>query len=339
MSSSGSVGGNVKNLLRSALLVACVAFAGSVAIGQTKPAFEVASIKPSAPLDMAKLAAGIQNGQMPRLGAHIDPDQAQYTYMTLKQLIASAYDVKAPQITGPDWLDTERFDIVAKIPEGSSKDEAPVMLQSLLEDRFKLTIHRETKDQHVLALVVGKGGPKMKESTETPQPIDPSVPLKTGEMQMDTPDGPARMSIQPDGHVTVNMGAKGTMIAKVDPVNRSMEMESTSITMPAFADMLGQFSQMQGGGGGQVVDMTGLKGSYDVTIQFPMEDLINMMRSTGMAPPMGAGGPPPADAAAEPGGTSSLAESVAALGLKLEARTAPVEQLVIDHMEKAPSDN
>lgn len=78
-----------------------------------------------------------------------------------------AYGVKPYQITGPDWLATMRFDIVAKMPEGSKKD-APKMLQALLEERFKLTTHRASAEHPVLALVVGKGGPKLKASAEKP---------------------------------------------------------------------------------------------------------------------------------------------------------------------------
>src|SRR5271157_1616075 len=96
--------------------------------GQTAPsnlAFEVATVKPSPPLDMAKLRTEIQAGRMPRLGPHVSASQAEYIYMPLKELIATAYKVKAYQITGPDWLATERFDVVAKMPDGASKDDAP----------------------------------------------------------------------------------------------------------------------------------------------------------------------------------------------------------------------
>ena len=107
----------------------------NAAFGRTPPgnvAFEVATVKPSPPLDFAKLAQEVRAGKMPRLGAHISNSQAEYIYMTLKELIATAYDVKEYQISGPSWLGSERFDIVAKIPDGASKDDAPKMLQSLL---------------------------------------------------------------------------------------------------------------------------------------------------------------------------------------------------------------
>lgn len=322
-------------LLCSVVAVAPIAFAQSA---PNRLEFEVATVKPAAPLDMAKLAAQIQSGQMPQLGAHVDPQQARYTYMTLRQLIELAYGVKPGQVSGPDWLGSEHFDIVAKLPDGASKDDAPKMLQSLIEDRFKLAVHRETKDHPVLALIVGKGGPKMKQSTEAPQPLDPKAPLKTGEMQMDTPDGPARMSVDMStGKSTVNMGSKGTIMYELNRSTGAMELEATGVSMSGLADMLSQFSQMQGAGGRQVVDMTGLKGNYDFTLDFPLADLLNMARSAGMMPP---GGPPPQmNEAPEPGGSSSLNESVEALGLKLDPRNAPVEQVVIDHIEKTPTEN
>src|ERR1039457_3477734 len=195
----------------------CLALTAIAALAQTAPTFEVASIKPAAPLDMMKVAADVQAGHMPKIGAHVDAARAEYTYMALKELIVTAYKVKPYQITGPDWISTTRFDIVAKMPEGSTKADAPKMLQALLEDRFKLAVHRDKKENPVLALVVAKGGPKMKESAEAPAAIDENAPLKPGEMSTEGPDGPVRMTMGKQGEVFVNMGAKGSMHYKVDP--------------------------------------------------------------------------------------------------------------------------
>ncbi len=94
----------------------------------------------------------------------------------------TAYGVKTYQISGPAWLDTERFDIVAKVPQGATKDDVKLMLQNLLADRFKLTLHREKKDMPMYALLVAKNGPKLKESPPddpnandaAPAPLDPN---------------------------------------------------------------------------------------------------------------------------------------------------------------------
>ena len=249
--------------------------AAGATFGQTAPsnlAFEVATVKPSPPLDMAKLAAEMQAGKMPRFGPHVNASQAEYNYMSLKDLIAIAYKVKGYQITGPAWLATERFDIVAKMPDGASKDDAPKMLQALLEERFKLAAHRDTQEHPVLALVVGKDGPKLKESPATTEPIDENAPLKPGEMKIDGPDGPVRMTRNADGSTTINMGAKGTITQRMDMQAQTMHLESSMVTMAGFADMLTNILQMGGGGGRQVVDMTDLKGNYQVAVEISLAD-------------------------------------------------------------------
>ena len=292
---------------------------------------------------MAKMQAEMQAGRMPKFGPHVGASQAEYTFMSLKDLIALAYKVKAYQVTGPDWLATERFDILAKMPDGATKDDAPAMLQALLEDRFKLTVHRDTQEHPVLGLVVGKGGLKLKESTIAALPIDEDAPLKPGEMKMDTPDGPARMTRNPDGSGTVNMGTKGTFTQKMDGQN--LRIEASTITMAGFADMLTQMMQIGGASTRQVVDMTGLKGNYQAAVELSMADLIASARAAGVDVP-GPGGPGSgaADAAAaatpsDPSGGATVYESVQRLGLKLENRKAPIEQLIVDHAEKAPTDN
>ena len=170
-------------------------FIGSVlAFAQTKPAFEVASIRPAAPLDMAKIMAAVQVGESPKMGPHVDAERAEYTYMALRDLIALAYGVKPYQVSGPEWLANQRFDIAAKLPAGASKDDAPAMLQALLADRFRLVIHRSSAEHPVLALTVGKGALKLKASVGTPVPLDENAPTNPGDIKMNTPDGPIRMS-------------------------------------------------------------------------------------------------------------------------------------------------
>jgi uncharacterized protein (TIGR03435 family) len=70
-----------------------------------------------------------------------------------------------------------------------------------------LTAHKSSAEHPVLGLVVGKGGPKLKESAETPKSIDETAELKPGEMKMEGPDGPVRMAVSKDGGATVDMGA------------------------------------------------------------------------------------------------------------------------------------
>ena len=326
--------------MRNRSLVAFVAglmlVAGS-SIAQTAttgPAFDVAVIKPSAPLDMAKLAQQVQAGQMPNLGPKIGDSQATFNYMSLKDLIALAYKLKPFQVTGPEWLGSQRFDITAKLPEGSSKKDVPEMLQALLKDRFALVSHMDRQEHPVLGLVVGKDGPKMKKATVTPQAIDESTPLKTGEMTVNSADGPIRMTRTADGGATMNMGAKGMMTQRMDVATRSLRIESDGVTMAGFADQLTQVLQMGGSSARQVVDQTGLTGFYQVSLEVSLADLMNLAKSQGVDIP--------ADvtvALSDGDGGTSVYRSVQALGLKLQSSKAKVEQLVVDSVSKAPSGN
>lgn len=335
-------------LLRTCALIPFLVATSIFGQANAAPSFEVATAKPAAPLDMQKLAAQIQAGQMPRLGPHVEADRASYTYMTLKSLIALAYKVKEYQVSGPEWLGSERFDIEAKLPDGASKDDAPAMLQSLLAERFKLATHRDTSEHKVLALVVGKNGPKLKESPPA-APIDENAPLKPGEMKMEGPDGPIRMTRNPDGSATVNMGAKGTMTQKMDPQTQTMHIESSKVTMAGFADMLTSMMQIGGAGGRQVVDQTGLKGNYQVSVDLSLADIFAMARSQGMMqegarPPAMAGGGSGESAAAvptasDPSSGTTVYQSVEKLGLKLEERKATITQLIVDRAEKTPVEN
>ena len=200
----------------------------------------------------------------------------------------------------------------------------------------------------MLALVVGKDGPKLKESPAATGPIDENAPLKPGETKMDTPDGPIRMMRNADGSTTINRGAKGTFTQRMDMQSQTMTLESSRTTMAGFADMLTNMLRMGGGGGRQVVDMTGLKGNYQVAVEISMADLMamarTMARDQGITMPMapaggGAAGASPVPAADDPGGGSSVFGSVKKLGLKLEPSKAKVEQIVVDHVEKTPTEN
>ena len=325
----------------------CLALTALAAFAQTKPAFEVATIKPSPPMDAAKLAAALQAGGKMPIGANIDAHRAEYLDLDLKSLLTYAYGVKPYQITGPDWMATEHFDIVAKLPEGSKKEDAAKMLQTLLEDRFKLVVHRASAEHPVLALVVGKGGPKLKPSTETPVAIDENAPLKPGELKMDGSEGPVRVTVDvTTGSSVIDMGLLGKMSYRLNPATQSFHIDFSMTTMAGFADMITQlFAQLGGTGGKQVIDMTGIKGNYDATIELSLMELIAMARAAGADIPAGVGGPGggrgnTGPVATDPSGSgSSLTDAVQSMGLKLESRKATVDQLIVDHIEKTPTEN
>jgi uncharacterized protein (TIGR03435 family) len=321
-----------------------LALAATAAFAQTKPAFDVATIKPAPPLDAVKLAAAMQAGGKMPIGANVDSQRAEYLYLTLKDLMSYAYGVKPYQITGPDWMESTRFDIVAVMPAGSKKQDASKMLQTLLEERFKLTSHRANAEHPVLALVVGRGGPKLKASAEKPVAIDESTPLKPGEMQSDGPEGPIRIrSNVTTGSAVIDMGLQGKMSYSVNPATRTFHIDFSMMTMTGFADMVTQlFAQFGGTGGRQVVDMTEIKGNYDASVDLSLLELIAMARAVGadIPVPAGGGGGNNPGVAADPGGSgTSLTDAVQAMGLKLESRKAVVDQLIVDHLEKTPTEN
>ena len=141
------------------------------------------------------------------------------------------------------------------------------------------------------------------------------------------------------------MGLQGKMSYKVDPAKRMFHIDFSMTTMAGFADMITQlFAQLGGTGGRQVVDMTGIKGNYDATIELSLVELIAMARAAGADIPGAPGGAPgpgngPAVASDPGGGGTSLADAVQSMGLKLESRKATVDQLIVDHIEKTPTEN
>jgi uncharacterized protein (TIGR03435 family) len=327
-------------------LCSLAVLAATAAFAQTKPAFEVATIKPAPPMDMAKVAAALQAGGKMPIGANVEFLRAEYLYLDLRSLMSNAYGVKPYQITGPDWMATTRFDIVAKMPEGSKKEDAPKMLQALLEERFKLTTHRASAEHPVLALVVGKGGPKLKASAEKPVAIDESAPLKPGELKMDGSEGPVRVKVDvTTGSSVIDMGLRGKMSYRLNPATQTFRIDFSMTTMAGFADMITQlFEQLGGTGGRQVVDMTGIQGNYDASIDLSLAEIIAMARAAGAdipaGAPGGAGGRGNVPVASDPGGGgTSLTDAVQSMGLKLESRKATVDQLIVDHIEKTPTEN
>lgn len=137
--------------------------------GVTRPSFEVAAINPSEPLstESNRLAEIDLFSRMVNGGVKADPAQVRFTFKTLAELIPLAYRVKSFQVSAPEWMSGTRWDIAAKMPAGASTDLVPDMLQSLLEDRFKLTYHRASKDFDVYVLSAGEGGLKI-----PPKPAD-----------------------------------------------------------------------------------------------------------------------------------------------------------------------
>jgi len=218
------------------------------------------------------------------IGLHGDP---------LNIVLMEAFKVKADQIIGPSWLDTDCFTINAKMPEGATKDQLPSMLQALLAERFGLAAHKENRPRPGFALVVDKNGPKLK-----------ATDMNSAEAIQHA--GQVRF-----GSTMSSAGIKGSM------------------TMALLAHLLSVRVK------GPVEDLTGLQGKYDVDISWALDPAFERPGPYAIAT---AESHPNADLPPAP--AADLFMSIRdTLGLRLESRREQVEVIVIDHIERVPSEN
>jgi uncharacterized protein (TIGR03435 family) len=274
-----------------------------------EPTFEVAAIRP------VNFAQAVAKGSL--IGVAIDPDRVRIGAMPLFKLIQTAYNIKNYQLVGPAWLldpetpaDLIDFDIDAKLPAGATADQVPLMLQSLLRDRFKLSVHRGSTQLDTYALLVGKDGPKFKAK----QAVDgPANPFASQSKVLTVAEGK-------NGATTVVNGAtKETMTP-----GAGTRVETS--TMAGLTEYLRLRLQEP------VIDKTGLNGEFDINLEIlptgPLpgqptdpRELIAFLESH-------------RDLLKEP-----FFSAVEKLGLKLERQKNPVETIVVDHVEKTPSEN
>jgi uncharacterized protein (TIGR03435 family) len=302
-------------------LMALIGGAASAQSGEGSPAFDVASVKPAAPITGGRIMVRMSGGP----GSQ-DPGQLTYTNVTLKNVLMNAFNVKGYQI-----LESERYDIIAKIPKGATKEQFQLMLQSLLAERFKLKLHRESKDLPIYALVVGKSGVKMKESPKEDATADGAAPAPPPSSNA----GFGQVKIGKDGMPQLPPGGRGGMM---------MMMNGSRMKMQASRQQAGQIAEMLGNQLGRpVVDQTGLTANYDYTLDYAPDESTRMPGMAGMAPPPADGGgggvggasSGPSDAS----GPSLMTALQEQLGLKLESKKGPIELLVIDTLDKVPSEN
>lgn len=270
------------------------------------PKYEVATIKPSPASSEGRVAL------------MFTPDGTQIEGVPLEMIVREAFRVEEDRIIGlPSWAKTARYDIQAKVaPEDAQKlgklkvDQRASMMLPLLEERFGLKYHHETRELPSYALVVAKGGPKLKVSTvpEDNQPPGPGDDAKAG-----GPGGgprPGGPGPNPRGGHFVRMMGPG-------------HLEATGADLQPLTRILSRAL------GRTVVDKTGLTGNYDYAL--------NWTPDIATAPPMK--GPLPADAAPpDPVGPSLFTAVEEQLGLKLESEKGKVDVIVIDRIEQ-PSAN
>jgi uncharacterized protein (TIGR03435 family) len=301
------------------------------------PAFEVASIKAAQPVNPIE----VMHGNV-LVGMKMDGVRVDIANLTLMDLIRMAYEVKPYQMAASERVKGgERWDIQAKLPEGATAAQIPAMLQALLAERFKLAAHRETREHPVYALVVGKSGAKMKEADP------PNAGTETGEKS------PHEAMMAGHGRaagVHVNGGAMSLFLSNEDlgqvrlspsPSGAGMRLEAKAASMRALADILSRMLDRP------VVDKTELKGKYEVAVDLTQENMRTMAATAGFAMPrMGPGGMGPegdmhggGDSATASEPAATLFQSVQQLGLRLEARKAPMEMIVVDHVDNSPTEN
>jgi uncharacterized protein (TIGR03435 family) len=288
--------------------------------------FEVASIKPAETITAEMIMAGKMHAGLAIDGARVD-----IGYVSLADLIPLAFKVKAHQVAGPDWLKGgQRFDILGKLPEGTNKDQVPEMLQSLLTERFLLKFHRETRELPIYALVVSKSGHKLKESPPDPEilAVAPSSTAKV--MTLNAGDQKVQISPSTNG-ATVTVPGSGTIKISMDPETQQMRMEYGKLSMAQFAELLTRLMDRP------VFDRTELKGNFQVALSLTLDNLMLIARSSGINIPLPPGGP--AGTASDPTGGASVFSSVQQLGLRLESQKESIEFVVIDHLEKMPTEN
>jgi len=280
---------------------ACLLASTSI-IAQDRIAFEVASIKPTPEDSPTQVTAGVR----------IDGAQVRASRLSVKDYIAIAYRLKIHQVTGPEWLGSARFEIVAKLPEGSSPTQVPEMLQTLLADRFGMKMHRETRDFPVYTLEVAKSGLQLKEA--------PSDESETSDKTLVNVAGSGSSA-----GISVSLG-KGSFYRFAD--NR---FEAKKISMTALADTLGRFADRP------VVDKTGLSARCDIDFNVSPEDYREMLIRAAVA--AGAILPPQALRMLDMPMGDSLFEGMRKVGLSLTASKSPIEVLVVDSIQKAPTNN
>jgi len=225
------------------------------------------------------------------------------TFGNLNKLVVEAYGIEYFQLTSPSWMNGEFFDVSARVPKGATKEQFRLMLQNLLADRFKLEIHRETREAQVFKLVVAKGGPKFKEGTMKPAEENPPDAVAPAAPTFDKDGFAVRMTPAPKGRLEVGRSGKA-------------RFHGESETMQDLADRLADVLHTP------VTDSTGLQGKYDYTLMFDLASAMGFER----------------DADSD---TAIPIESQLQiqLGLKLERKKGPVEFVVVDHMARVPTEN
>jgi uncharacterized protein (TIGR03435 family) len=288
--------------MRTTALLVLGLLASAVLTAQTPPAFEVASIRPS---DDQPVQANI--------GVKISGSQVRLSYLSLRDYISQAYRMRSGQIVAPEWLSQTRFDIAAKLPDGSSAAQVFEMLQTLLAERFELKIHRAMQEFPVYALTATKDGPKVSAI-------------------VDTSDTPAAAP------GTVNVAASGSAAgifmdlgggASVNLANNRLDVRK--VTMAQLVEGLTRIMDRP------VINGTTLDGRYSFTVDLTEGDYRGSIVRSGLN--QGVLLPPQALRALDFASSDPFSPTLHRYGLTLEPQKTNLEVIVVDSMRKTPKEN
>ena len=231
----------------------------------------------------------------------------------------AAYDVEADQISGPGWIEADRFDIHAKVPSQTGGDEFRRMLQDLLVERLGITLHHESRPLPVYELIVAKNGPKLKPSSDDYAPEPPGVILEGGNRPLDRNGFP----IPQRGERQVGWFDQG--------IPRNSFRRNTMAQLAGELEQLFNLATGAPFGGAQphIIDKTGLNGEFDFTLETAMT-----LYAPGYHSPAASEDLPEA-----PAGPSLFTALEQQLGLKLEKKTESLDVIVIDRANRTPADN
>lgn len=270
------------------------------------PAFEDASIRQSSPLLQAAADGSL-------VGMVIGQGHVSIGHTPLMKLIGLAFNIKNYQLAGPDWLTSpdpnrDGFDIEARLPAEATPDQVPLMLQALLADRFKLTIRRGSRESDTYALIVAKGGPKFQAQESVAEPASPPI----SESRISVSQGPK-------GETIMSLGA-----AKVITIpGIGTRVETT--TIQGLVDYLSSRLPEP------VVDKTGLRTNFNIKMEIPPADIKGLLA--------GKDGTPADPGALREALLAPLFPAVETLGLRLERQKGPIETIIVEHIEKTPTEN
>jgi uncharacterized protein (TIGR03435 family) len=271
----------------------------AVGAAQTGKRFEVASIRPSPEQPPAQGVAGLT----------ITQQQVRFSWLSLKDYLGIAYELPVHRISAPDWVASTRFEIAATIPADATTEQLDEMMQALLTDRFQLKAHHEKREFSVYALEVAAGGPPL---VRLPDDI--------------ASDAPITVASQGSGNgVAVDLGQGASLTF----MNNRFEVKK--VTMAMLADTLGRFVDRP------VVDLTKLEGRYDIAFDVAPEEYQPMLiRSAVNA---GIALPPQALRLLDTASNASVLDGLKKMGLSLQSRREPLDVLVVDSMQRMPTEN